>query len=417
MKKLFTVSLLAGLLSMPSIVLAEASWYGSLRSGIELGGGSDARVFDGGSRWGIKGSSEASEGLTALYRFEHKISTTNAGQSGGRLAYVGLSGGFGTLTAGQIWNAAFNHAGAITDKANYYGDSGTGYRHGNALSYAHSAGSVSFQLDLIADGKQDTGGHIDKGEFGLTVGIGDLGKIAVAYTNQKNTLKTSPTTYTVARDDDDSETTPTVPTLAQMIMVTGPANSVNADGMLTAAGLQTVRKANDSYTAGTCDDDKSTATTTDDCTTVAAYVYSSTNVTTDADGRVNSVTTEEYFATATKGGGDSVTDVAGHKTTHVAFEFGLGGLTSWIGHSQSKVNGAANKSKTTHFGMSGGLGDTGMSFLVQARNVKGANGMNSNPWLFGMSRDLGGGAAVHFEHGNNDDGMSGKTRVGLHVGF
>ena len=403
---------------MPSIVLAEASWYGSLRSGVELGGGSDARVFDGGSRWGIKGSSEASEGLTALYRFEHKISTTNAGQSGGRLAYVGLSGGFGTLTAGQIWNAAYNHAGAITDKANYYGDSGTGYRHGNALSYAHSAGSVSFQLDLIVDGKQNTGGHIDKGEFGLTVGIGDLGKVAVAYTNQKDTLATtpvvtSPVTYWV--DHDGSEASDTVQ--AQMITVTTAQSRVDADsGMLTTAGVNNIQVSNGVYTSGTC---STTATDATACTTANAYVY---RVSRTAPGGGDVTMTETYFGTATTAGGvasggDTVTDVAGHKTTHVAFEFGLGGLTSWIGHSQSKVNGAANKSKTTHFGMSGAMGDTGMSFLVQARNVKGANGMSSNPWLFGMSRDLGGGAAVHFEHGNSDDGMSGKTRVGLHVGF
>ena len=34
MKKLLTVVCLSGLLSVPSVVFAEASWYGSLRSGI-----------------------------------------------------------------------------------------------------------------------------------------------------------------------------------------------------------------------------------------------------------------------------------------------------------------------------------------------------------------------------------------------
>ena len=36
MKKLLTVVCLSGLLSVPSVVFAEASWYGSLRSGILL---------------------------------------------------------------------------------------------------------------------------------------------------------------------------------------------------------------------------------------------------------------------------------------------------------------------------------------------------------------------------------------------
>ena len=35
MKKLLTVVCLSGLLSVPSVVFAEASWYGSLRAGIK----------------------------------------------------------------------------------------------------------------------------------------------------------------------------------------------------------------------------------------------------------------------------------------------------------------------------------------------------------------------------------------------
>ena len=82
----------AGVLSVPSVIFADANWYGSLRGGVEVGGGKDASFKDGGSRWGIKGSSEVSEGLSAVYRFEHKISTTDASQPGGRLAYGGSTG-------------------------------------------------------------------------------------------------------------------------------------------------------------------------------------------------------------------------------------------------------------------------------------------------------------------------------------
>ena len=96
---------------MSSVVFAKASWYGSLRGGVEFGGGKDAEFIDGASRWGIKGSSEISEGLSAVYRFESKHSTNDGSQPGGRLAYAGLSGGFGTVTLGQIWNAAYNHVG------------------------------------------------------------------------------------------------------------------------------------------------------------------------------------------------------------------------------------------------------------------------------------------------------------------
>ena len=76
-----------------------------------MGGADDeARTIGGGSRWGIKGSSEVSEGLTGVYKFETRINanatSTNAkggiddSQSTNQL-YVGLSGGFGSLTLGK----------------------------------------------------------------------------------------------------------------------------------------------------------------------------------------------------------------------------------------------------------------------------------------------------------------------------
>ena len=111
------------------------------------------------------------------------------------------------------------------------------------------------------------------------------------------------------------------------------------------------------------------------------------------------------------------TEETGHKSTHVAIEFGLGGITPYLGYSESKENGAVNKSKTMHYGFSGSLGDTGMSFLVAGRNVKAAGGGKTSPWLFNVSKGLGGGATVIFEHANDDNGSSGKSRVGLQVNF
>ena len=107
----------------------------------------------------------------------------------------------------------------------------------------------------------------------------------------------------------------------------------------------------------------------------------------------------------------------GHKSTHVAVEFGLGGVTPYLGYSERKENDETAKSKTMHYGFSGSLGDTGMSYLVSGRNVQAAGGGKTSPWLFNVSKNLGGGATVIFEHGNADNGMSGTSRVGLHVTF
>ena len=75
-----------GQLSVPSVVLgaemAGASLYGSFRAGVTFGSG-DASAADLGSRWGILGSNEVSEGLTASYKYEGTINTNSAESFGG----------------------------------------------------------------------------------------------------------------------------------------------------------------------------------------------------------------------------------------------------------------------------------------------------------------------------------------------
>ena len=153
----------------------------------------DAKVQDGGSRFGVKGANEISEGLSAVYRFEHRLNSTNASlihsfdpktptAGSGRLSYVGLSGGFGTISVGQIWNAAFNHVGVITDPSWFYGNSETGYRHGSAVSYSVSSGTMSMQLDAVMENKgEDDTNDVDKIEFGISMNVGDIGTIAFAH--------------------------------------------------------------------------------------------------------------------------------------------------------------------------------------------------------------------------------------------
>ena len=69
-----------------------------------------------GSRWGVKGSNEVSEGLSAVYRYEESLDLTSASLgAGNRLSYVGLSGGFGSVTLGRVFSASYNHVGVLTD--------------------------------------------------------------------------------------------------------------------------------------------------------------------------------------------------------------------------------------------------------------------------------------------------------------
>ncbi len=173
---------LAGLLSMPSVVFGEATWYGSFRGGLESAGDS-THMFSNGSRWGVKGSNEVSEGLSANYRYEEALDLATASLStGNRLSYVGLSGGFGTISIGRIWSASWNSVGAILDNSYVYGTSKTSYRVGPAVSYSNSVGAASVQLDLVMDKANSEKSGVDQYEFGLSM---DLGAATLAFAHRK----------------------------------------------------------------------------------------------------------------------------------------------------------------------------------------------------------------------------------------
>ena len=91
------------------------------------------------------------------------------GGPGGRLSYVSLSGGFGTVTLGQIWSASAIHYGFKVDPSYVNGVfGGANYRNGNSVSYSSSAGDVSFQIDKVT-------GDGAKVEFGTSASLGPVG--------------------------------------------------------------------------------------------------------------------------------------------------------------------------------------------------------------------------------------------------
>ena len=187
------------------------SLYGSFRTGLKFGSG-DSDVTDFTSRWGFRGSSEVAEGLTAGFRYESKFDSSNAESSGGndkilatadadttqagnltsvldadteadaedrlkyvstspggRLSYVNLSGGFGTVTLGQIWSASGTHYGFAVDPSYVNGSfGGSNGRNANSISYSSSAGDVSFQIDKVT-------GAAEKIELGATAAFGPVG--------------------------------------------------------------------------------------------------------------------------------------------------------------------------------------------------------------------------------------------------
>ena len=452
-------------------------WYGSLRGGLQFGGGKDARFTDGASRWGIKGSGEVSEGLTATYNFEHNISTADGSQPSGRFANVGLSGGFGTLALGQIGSASYGGTGAIVDNSIFYGNSytdkvgGGSSRHGSAVSYSLASGPVNFQLDAIIDGAVQSDSDVDRTHLGASIALGDFGKVAISHVTAKDTMMDSAvmdksvggivapgdkgmldTSDAYYYDKATGELLNVMnPMIKSTIVVGGSDAAKVADGTFGDKTLTVTRVAVIDSTAGEISENEEVFKHTDGkyytercyteatkkvgsaagCTGTGAYRWVSEEIAAPADKDTDGASTFKVR------GADASTDptglthsvsgtvretTPGIKSNHVAAEFGFGGVTAFLGHSQVEGNASGKKDKVTHYGLRGPIGESGLSFLVQARSedLQHSAPMDADrtPYLVSLSKSLGGGASVYFEHGTQDaKDEKAQTYLGLFVGF
>ena len=454
-------------LSVPSVIFAAdddgASWYGSLRGGVQFKSGEDAQYYDGSSRWGIKGSNEVSEGLTAVYRFETNIDNKADQAGNGRLNYVGLSGGFGSFTLGNFWSASYNHAGVIRDFPNWHTSGDTSGRLQNALSYAFSSGAISLQIDAVMDGKRETGGAVDQVEFGMTAALGDYGKLALGYTEHKDeksteTLKLESSTVgdnadtglvtlnqetgavTISEDivwriDDGKDSGAKgklVPESAGDVMnveATGhevmevyydaedDGNGVTTFDKTTMLKMHNGRLYDATPTSG-CFDDEGKFDSDADCgaskyyfVKVGSQTLANENpsntymIATDSDSHNDLTQAAAGIGTATAMN-PTITKY-GSKSSHISAEFGLAGVTLAVGYTQTDSNDPkkAQNANTTFVGASGSIGDTGLNWGAWSRNKEAHDGTETQPWTVGLSKALGDGAKAYIEHGNMDDAL------------
>ncbi len=63
--------------------------------------GSGVQINSRTSKFGIKGSEDLGDGLTAVYKFEFEVNIDDASQLSNRNQYVGVAGGFGTVLLGR----------------------------------------------------------------------------------------------------------------------------------------------------------------------------------------------------------------------------------------------------------------------------------------------------------------------------
>ncbi len=123
MKKSILALAVAGALALPFVAQADTILYGSARvsvdyndetlDSVDINGAWD--VVNNSSRLGVVGSEDLGGGLSAVYRYEFGVDVTEGGNwDSNRPKYVGLKGGFGTLTLGTQDTPYYNVAG-ITD--------------------------------------------------------------------------------------------------------------------------------------------------------------------------------------------------------------------------------------------------------------------------------------------------------------
>lgn len=147
MKKTLIATAIAGAMSFTAVAQAaevDYDLYGSLRvKAVNVDGG-ELDIADNSSRIGIKATTELNSGITALVRFETYVNTESgdfgASAAGkGRLAYIGATGDFGTVTAGRQWTPQYLWTSGKVDLLDHGSNPTHSYsiagRQGNTLAY------------------------------------------------------------------------------------------------------------------------------------------------------------------------------------------------------------------------------------------------------------------------------------------
>jgi len=166
--------------AVASIVAAPAAYgdisaYGRIHNSIVFQENDDVDVQNRGSRFGFRGSSDLGNGMEAFgrYEFSTPADTNGKGVAETRLAYVGVSGSFGSVSLGQQWSAYYQNFGTHASPNIHIGPGQAlgPPRTGNTLQYSNSLGPISMKLDARID---DEGDDATKGwqENGNGFGIG-----------------------------------------------------------------------------------------------------------------------------------------------------------------------------------------------------------------------------------------------------
>ncbi len=405
-----------------------------------------------GSRWGIKGASEVSDGLSAVYKFETRIG--EGAQSTAQI-YAGLSGGFGTVSMGKMFTAGDNHVGFVDNSTFLGSEAGLiDAFAGSTVSYASpSIGGFSFQVDAQGDqsGAQDK--DVDSAQFGATMQIGESAKIGMAYVDRATKGKDTPTRKANAKVENSEVTTAAVAAddLAHLdddrtAMIAG---QYRIGGMALHLGYGQ-RKWDTDSTAGKWDEDdgeyakgliggdlldqkqKTTFfgvgggigdtgvnfflqvknTKTDSNKVESSYRDNYTSFAGNA-GPTYTITAAGLLAGVDTSSTDAQNNSAANLTAAVAAAKAAGLDVD----SRNNVRQAGKAINSAGVFDNSADSDTAQATKDNARGSEKSS-EKSTPFVIGVSRSLGGGASIHLEHDNKDSDTSHNvTALFLKVDF
>lgn len=169
MKKSLIALAVAGAFVAPMVAQADATLYGLVKAELQGQKDQDVDLHLHHIYLGVKGSQETNfEGVTAIYQIETELaSDSNDGvekfgsertQVGTRLAYAGLTGGFGTVLAGRIANPtdAIENYTDLGNQGDLLADSNPD-RLGSALAYVTPTwNGFSGYFGLVMDANAST---------------------------------------------------------------------------------------------------------------------------------------------------------------------------------------------------------------------------------------------------------------------
>jgi predicted porin len=187
---------------------SNVTLYGSLDAGVAYinnAGGSGMTRLDQGTmqpdRFGFRGTEDLGGGMKALFQLEGGFSTdtgnqTNNGRLFNRMSVVGLSGGFGTVTLGNMPDIVFDYAGKLSNGfqlTNFYlfhpGNLDTlanTYQFNNAVRYTSPAFDGLTVSAMVGLGEQPGSDSKNRNvSAGANYANGPL-RLALAYSRQND---------------------------------------------------------------------------------------------------------------------------------------------------------------------------------------------------------------------------------------